>query len=196
MKIKAKTKKVSKVKRKPSKRARNPISSDKLRIYVDPVYGAGELYLSDIRFWMENYMKKNPKYDPLMMAHKAGEYFKIGFSSKKAMEQLAFDLAEKFEYEKQRSIQRKASVKTRGFPLGLGNSPFKKQNPTLREITLPEIKKWMVRYIELNPNYDKPDDIAKHAIIHLNIQVTPQDRKDLTRFAYNVADDYEMNRKR
>ncbi len=141
----------------------------------------------DIEKWMMDYMKTNPNYDPRPMAGKAIRYFGISVND---------EYAEKFEYEKQRSIQRKASVKTRGFPLGLGNSSFKKQNPTLREITLPEIKKWMVRYIELNPNYDKPDDIAKHAIIHLNIQVTLQDRKDLIQFAYNVADEYEMNRKR
>lgn len=152
----------------------------------------------DIEKWMMDYMKTNPNYDPRPMAGKAIRYFGISVNDEydNWVQELAFDLAEKFEYEKQRNIQRKASVKKRGFPLGLGNSPFKKQNPTLREITLPEIKKWMVRYMELNPNYDEPDDIAKHAIIHLNIQVTPQDRKDLIRFAYNVADEYEMNRKR
>lgn len=183
-------KKVSRLKRKPLRKAKNPETST----IVDNF--GGRPYLEDIKIWMYHYMKNNPNYDPGVMAYKAGKYFHITRGSEKAMEELAFDLGEKFEYEKQRSIQRKASVKTRGFPLGLGNSPFKKQNPTLREITLPEIKKWMVKYIELHPNYDEPDDIARHAIIHLNIQATPQDRKDLIRFAYKVADEYEMNIKR
>jgi hypothetical protein len=179
-----------KTKKKVSNSRQNP---DKLLINI---FGE-RVQLSDIKNWMMDYMESNPYYDPRPMANKASIYFRVDPVSKNLMETLAFDLAEKFEYDKQRNKQRKSPVKTKGFPLGLGNSPFKKQNPDgklpPRGITLPEVKKWMIGYIKTYPDYD-PREMAKHAITHLNIQVTPADRKIITDFAYKVADDYEMKR--
>ena len=183
------------IKRVTVKRVRNP---DKLLI-VDNF--GGRPYLSDIQIWMIDYMKKNPNYDPGVMAYKAKQYFHISdYDSQMNMEKLAFDLAEEFEYNKERSRQRKASVKTKGFPLGLGNSPFKKKNPfekpPIDGITLPEVKAWMLKYIKMNRDYD-PRDMVDHAIIHLNIvNVTPEHKKILRDLAYKTADEYEMNRKR
>ena len=176
------------------KRVRNP---DKLLI-VDNF--GGRPYLSDIQIWMIDYMKKNPNYDPGVMAYKAKQYFHISdYDSQMNMEKLAFDLAEEFEYNKERSRQRKASVKTKGFPLGLGNAPFKKKNPDgqikPRGITLDEIKTWMIKYIKSDDDYD-PTKMANDAIIHLNIRVTPEERKIIIKHAFKVADEYEMNRKR
>lgn len=180
-----------KSKKRVTKRARNP---DDL-IIID---NFGSIpYLSDIKIWMTHYMRSNPNYDVSVMAYKAGKYFNVTRESEKAIHELAYDLAEKFEYDKQRNKQRKSPIKSKGFPLGLGNSPFKKQNPDgqlkPRGITLPEVKKWMIGYIETYPDYE-PREMAKHAIAHLNIQVTPADRKIITDFAYKVADEYEMSR--
>lgn len=194
MTIRKISKKPKSKKRVARKVSQNPNSSDKLII----IGNFGErVYLQDIKIWMNNYMENNPNYDPRAMAHKANKYFHVDIDSENEMETLAFDIAEEFEYNKERSRQRKASVKTKGSPLGLGNSPFKKKNPDgqikPRGITLDEVKKWMIGYIKTYPDYD-PREMAKHAIIHLNIQVTPADRKIITDFAYKVADDYEMNR--
>jgi hypothetical protein len=173
------------------KRARNPDTfhiSDK---------DGNQIYQKDIERWMTDYMEHNPNYDPRAMSYKAGKYFEINVHSTKSLDDLAFEIAEKFEYNKERSRQRKSPTKTKGFPLGLGNSPFKKQNPDgqlkPRGITLPEVKKWMIGYIKTYPDYE-PREMAKHAIAHLNIQVTPADRKIITDFAYKVADEYEMSR--
>jgi hypothetical protein len=190
----AKRKTTKKIIKKVLKRARNPNDL----VIVDNF--GGRPYLADIKIWMTDYMRKNPNYDPSAMAHKSGKYFNITETSEDDMEKLAFDLAEEFEYNKERSRQRKASVKTKGFPLGLGNSPFKKKNPfekpLLNEITLPEVKDWMLKYIKLNDDYD-PRDMVDHAIIHLNIRnVTPEHKKALIKLAYVTADEYEMNRKR
>lgn len=185
---------ISRLKPKPkkrvTKRTRNPNT-----IFISDRYG--EIDRKDIEKWMTDYMKRNPNYDPSAMSYKACKYFEINTHLITPLNDLAFDLAEKFEYDKQRNKQRKSPVKTKGFPLGLGNSPFKKQNPDgklpPRGITLPEVKKWMIGYIKTYPDYD-PREMAKHAIAHLNIQVTPADRKIITDFAYKVADDYEMKR--
>lgn len=182
-------------KKKKSKRTRNPNDS----VIVNNF--GGRPYLSeDIITWMNHYLKHFPNYDPQVMAHKAGKYFQINSKYEKALEKLAFDLAEEFEYNKERSRQRKVSIKTKGFPLGLGNSPFKKKNPfekpPIDGITLPEVKAWMLKYIKMNRDYD-PRDMVDHAIIHLNIvNVTPEHKKILRDLAYKTADEYEMNRKR
>jgi hypothetical protein len=76
---------------------------------------------------------------------------------------------------------------------------FKKKNPDgqikPRGITLDEIKTWMLRYIKSNDDYD-PKDMAKHAIIHLNIiNLTPKEEKIIVDLAYKTADEYEMRRR-
>lgn len=75
---------------------------------------------------------------------------------------------------------------------GKKKNPFEK--PTVDEITLPEVKAWMLKYIKMNRDYD-PRDMVDHAIIHLNIvNVTPEHKKILRDLAYKTADDYEMRR--
>lgn len=180
-------------KNKKLKRAKNPDT-----FYISDKEG-NKVYREDVEIWMKDYMKSNPNYDPHAMSYKAGKYFNINSHFTKPLDVLAFDLAEEFEYNKERSRQRKASFKTKGFPLGLGNSPFKKKNPDgqikPRGITLDEIRTWMLRYIKSNDDYD-PRDMAKHAIIHLNIiNLTPKEEKIIVDLAYKTADDYEMRRR-
>lgn len=79
------------------------------------------------------------------------------------------------------------------------SSKSKKKNPDgqikPRGITLDEIKTWMLNYIKKYDDY-APRDMAKHAIIHLNIiNLTPKEEKIITDLAYNTADEYEMKRR-
>ncbi len=186
-----------KVSKKITKRkvSQNPIISDEL-IIIDNF--GNRPSLSDIENWMIRQMKNNPNYDPHAISYKAGKYFNINAHFTKPLDILAFDVAEKFEYDKQRRIQRKAIIKTKEFPLGLGNAPFKKKNPDGQikpnGITLDEIKVWMIKYMKKNLDYE-PRDMANHAILHLNIvQVTPKDKEIIRNLAYKTADEYEMSR--